>query len=141
MMSDKIRQTILDILQPMQTVMLATCSNDQPYVRPMILIYEKDRFFFATGTADAKSKQIAENPKAEICLYFNTEQSSGYVRATGYLETISDSEVRKEIHNVAGFIQNYFPQPDDPGFALYRMIWQKAEYMHPVQSQTVSINW
>jgi general stress protein 26 len=140
-MSEQIRQAILDILKPMQTVMLATCYNDQPHVRPMILIYEQERFFFATGTADAKAQQIAANPKVEMCLHFDTGQSSGYVRAAGYLETVTDPFVRNEIHSIADFIRTYFPEPDHEGFALYQMIWQRVEFMQPGQSQTVSIDW
>jgi general stress protein 26 len=140
-MSEAIRKAITDILKPMQTAMLATSHNSQPHVRPMILIYDKEHFFFATGATDAKAEQITQNPLVECCLLFDKENSSGYVRAKGYLNPVSDPEVRKEIHTVAKFIQNYFPEPDDKGFALYQMIWQKVEYMQPGQSQTVSIDW
>ena len=140
-MSDNVKEKVLAILQPMQTVMLATCSEGKPYVRPMILIYHQERFFFASGTADAKARQVAENPNAEMCLYFEKADSSGYVRAAGKLETINDPATRSEIHQVAKFIQNYFPTPDDPGFALYQMHWQTVEYMKPRQSQTETIDW
>jgi general stress protein 26 len=140
-MSENVREKVLSILQPMQTVMLATCSDGKPHVRPMILIYHQNKFFFASGTSDAKAGQIAENSNAEMCLYFDTENSSGYVRAAGNLETIKDHGTRSEIHQVAEFIQSYFPKSDDPGFALYQMHWQTVEYMKPGQSRTETINW
>jgi general stress protein 26 len=140
-MSDSIRQSVLNILKPMQTVMLATCLDGKPHVRPMILIYNQGKFFFATGAADAKASQIAQNPNVEICLYFDAENGSGYVRASGILETVVDLETRTLIHQTARFIQNYFPLPDDPGFALYRMHWQTVEYMKPGQSLTETIDW
>jgi general stress protein 26 len=140
-MPESIRQSILSILKPLQTVMLATCHEGKPHVRPMILIYHQEKFFFATGTADAKARQIAQNPNVEMCLYIDEEKGSCYVRASGILEAVVDPEIRSMVHQVAKFIQNYFPLPDDPGFALYRMHWQSVEYMKPGQSQTETIDW
>jgi uncharacterized pyridoxamine 5'-phosphate oxidase family protein len=136
-----IKDNVIKLLKPMQTTMLATCCNNQPYVRPMILIYHQGRFYFASGTADAKSKQIEQNPLAETCTMYEHNDDRGYFRSTGYLKNITDVETRKELHAVAGFIRNYFPEPDDPGFALYEMIWQKVEFMEAGQTLTESEDW
>ena len=47
---------------------LATVDGDQPRVRPFgtVLIFE-DKFYIQTAKAKNVSKQIAKNPKIEIC--------------------------------------------------------------------------
>lgn len=140
-MIDNNKQTIIDMLKPTQMVYLATSEDNQPHVRPMTLIYHLGKFYFATGSWDSKARQIASNPKVEICLTLKEESGTGYVRVIGNLDIINDLEIKKEISSVADFITYYFKEPSDPGFVLYKMNCQKAEYMQPGEQLATKFDW
>ena len=59
---------VCDFLKKIKTFYLATVDGDQPRVRPMGVaeIYE-DRLYIQTGKVKNVSKQMAANPKIEIC--------------------------------------------------------------------------
>ena len=61
---------------------LATCEGDQPRVRPFgaHAIFE-GRLYFQTGKVKNVAKQIAANPKVEIC----ASKPSAWLRLTGKL--------------------------------------------------------
>ena len=65
---------VYDFLKDCQTYFLATVENDQPRVRPFgtVNIFE-DKLYIQTGKIKPVSKQMAENPKIEICA-FNGKQ-------------------------------------------------------------------
>ncbi len=140
-MSKSIKKIVLEMLNPQQMVFVATSVDDQPFVRPMTLIYDKKRFFFATGSSDAKAAQIAANPLVEICLPLKEGKYSGYVRARGKLLTITDNSVRKEIFDASDFIGYYWQEPTDPGYALYQMHWQEVDYLKPGENLATTISW
>lgn len=59
---------VYDFLKKCGAYYLATVEGDQPRVRPFgtVLIFE-DKFYIQTAKAKNVSKQIAKNPKIEIC--------------------------------------------------------------------------
>ncbi len=59
-----------DFLKVAGTYYLATVDGDQPRVRPFgtAHIFE-DKLYIQTGRLKAVSKQIAQNPKVEICAF------------------------------------------------------------------------
>lgn len=59
-----------DFLKAAGTYYLATVDGDQPRVRPFgtAHIFE-DKLYIQTGRLKAVSKQIAQNPKVEICAF------------------------------------------------------------------------
>jgi len=140
-MSELIKNEILALLKPEQVVYLATSCENQPYNRPVTLIYNKNRFYFATGSIDAKTEQLKLNPLLEICLPIKDEKYSGYVRFTGNAEAVSDSVVRKEIYDEASFLSYFWKESTDPSYVLYQMTWQKAEYMKPGEHLSTKIDW
>jgi len=140
-MNDDTKQAVLKQLKPEQMVFLATSMNDQPYVMPVTLIYNKERFFFATGADDAKTAQISANPLVEICLYFRNEENAGYVRFTGKANYVTEEAVRKEIFDETSFMNYHWKEPADPAYILFRMNWHFADYMKPGDMYTTKINW
>ena len=140
-MSEQLKQAVKSILQPLQPVYLATSMENQPRVRPVTLIYHEGRFYIATGSWDAKVKQIAANPKVETCLMIKEDPYSGYARACGELHTVSDEAIRREIFEAAPFLSNYWNEPTDPGYVLYQMSWEEVEYMKPGESVATKFNW
>lgn len=59
---------VYDFLKEAGTYYLATMDGDQPRVRPFgtINVFE-DKMYIQTGKGKAVAKQIANNPKVEIC--------------------------------------------------------------------------
>ena len=80
-------------LQEAKTYYVATVDGDQPHVRPFgtVNVFE-DRLYIQTGRIKDVSKQLAANPKAEICAFKADEGE--WVRITG--ELIDDPRVEAE---------------------------------------------
>ena len=69
-LEDSDMKTVYDFLKKCQTYYLATVENDQPRVRPFgtIDLFE-DKLYIQTGKVKNVSKQMAQNPKIEICAF------------------------------------------------------------------------
>ena len=61
-------QEVIDFLKKAETYFLATVEGDQPHVRPFgtAHIFE-GKLYIQTGKSKPCSKQMAANPKIEIC--------------------------------------------------------------------------
>ena len=75
-------ERVCRFLDEAQTYYLATAEGDQPRVRPFgtALVFE-DKLYIQTGKAKAVSRQLAANPKAEICAFHNGQ----WLRVAGEL--------------------------------------------------------
>ena len=63
-------QTVHDFLKKTGAYYLATAEGDQPRVRPFGTIHLfEDKLYIQTGKVKEVSKQIAANPKVEICAF------------------------------------------------------------------------
>ncbi len=63
-------QQVLDFLNKAGVYYLATTEGDQPRVRPIGFVMEcGGKLAFCTGNKKAMCKQLAWNPKVEICAY------------------------------------------------------------------------
>ena len=61
---------VLDFLKKAEVYYLATIEGDQPRVRPFGTVNEfEGKLYIQTGKIKPTSRQIAENPKAEICAF------------------------------------------------------------------------
>ena len=78
-------ERVCQFLDEAQTYYLATVEGDQPRVRPFgtALIYD-GKLYIQTGKVKPVSKQLAVNPKAEICAF----KGGKWIRIAG--ELISD---------------------------------------------------
>ena len=75
-------ERVCKFLEEAQTYYLATVEGDQPRVRPFgtVLLYG-GRLYIETGRVKSVSRQIAANPKVEICACKGPE----WLRVTGEL--------------------------------------------------------
>ena len=80
-------EKIASFLDEVKTYYLATTAGDQPRVRPFgtAMLYN-GKLYIQTGKAKAVSRQLAADPKAEICA-FNGES---WLRVAG--ELINDDD-------------------------------------------------
>jgi uncharacterized pyridoxamine 5'-phosphate oxidase family protein len=65
---------VLEFLKKAGTYYLATVEGDQPRVRPFGTIHEfEGKLYIQTGKSKPCSKQMAANPKVEICAFAGGE--------------------------------------------------------------------
>lgn len=63
-------QRVYDFLKKAETYYLATIDGDRPRVRPFGTIHAfEGRLYIQTGKAKPVSRQIAANPKVELCAF------------------------------------------------------------------------
>ena len=81
-------EEVYRFLKDAGTYYLATAEGDQPRVRPFgtVMVFE-GRLYIQTGKKKAVSKQLAANPKAEICAF----KDGVWLRVSG--ELIEDDRV------------------------------------------------
>lgn len=120
----------MNLLQTTQTVFVATCDGDLPKVRPMTMIFHEGRLWFATGATGRKSAEIARNPHSEIILMTKDEEN-GYLRIAGNMVSIADTEMKRRVSDVSGFIKDYFEDPADPNYMLYNLIPVSVRILKP----------
>ena len=81
-------EKVCAFLEECGTYYLATAEGSQPRVRPFgtVMVYE-GKLYIQTGKSKAVSKQLAANPKAEICAFSNGK----WLRVSG--ELVNDDRV------------------------------------------------
>lgn len=63
-------QRVYDFLKKAETYYLATIDGDQPRVRPFGTIHMfENKLYIQTGKVKPVSRQIAANPKVELCAF------------------------------------------------------------------------
>ena len=84
---------VFDFLKSAGTYFLASVERDQPRVRPFgtVDIFE-DRMYIQTGKSKDVSKQLAANPKAELCAF----KDGTWLRVCG--ELVSDDRLEAKAH-------------------------------------------
>ena len=105
-------------LKDAQTYYVATVDGDQPHVRPFgtVNVFE-GKLYIQTGRVKDVSKQLAANPKAEICAFKADEGE--WVRITG--ELIDDPRVEAEQSMLDAYpsLQNMYQAGDGNTQVLY----------------------
>ncbi|MCF7792716.1 MAG: pyridoxamine 5'-phosphate oxidase family protein [Candidatus Cloacimonetes bacterium] len=112
-----------------QLVHLASVDGNKPRLRPVTLIYFKQKFWFATGSNDAKVKQIYNNNNIEFCLNLKGEKSSGYIRGSGNAHIVKNIKDKILIADNIEFIKHFWQDPADPDFVLFNIELQEIEYL------------
>ena len=95
---------------------LATVEGDQPRVRPFgtAMVYE-GRLYIQTGRVKTVSRQLADNPKAEICAFHN----GTWVRITGELIEDDRVEARKAMLDAYPELRRMYDENDGNTQVLY----------------------
>lgn len=95
---------------------LATVEGDQPRVRPFgtAHIFE-GKLYIQTGKVKPCSKQLAANPKAEICAFHN----GAWVRIAGELVNDDRVEAKKSMLDAYPNLRGMYNENDDNTQVLY----------------------
>ena len=109
-------ERVLRFLEEAQTYYLATVEGDQPRVRPFgtILLYN-GKLYIQTGKVKSVSKQLAANPKAEICAF----KDGKWLRLAGELINDDDREVKAAMLDKMPSLKAMYSADDDNTQVLY----------------------
>ena len=135
---------ILDFISQNMTCSLATCIDNTPYVRGM-MIYRADEqgIIFHTGATKDLCKQLVANPKVELCFYNNDPQNLMQVRVSGIATRESDDELIEEILSNRPFLKQVVAQYGKESLAVFRVkemvatVWTWAVNMAPKEYITI----
>ena len=109
-------ERVVQFLKEAETYYLATVEGDQPRVRPFgtAHIFE-GKLYIQTGKVKPVSKQLAVNPKAEICAFKNGE----WLRIAGELVEDDRVEAKKSMLDVYENLRSMYDENDDNTQVLY----------------------
>ena len=106
---------------------LATLDGDQPRVRPVSPV-RVDGFtiFVANLRRYGKTREIAANPKVELC-YLDDRHDQ--VRITGTAEILTDAALLAEIWESNPLLRKYLGTPENPDLIIYRIRPERVRFM------------
>ena len=109
-------ERVCKFLDEAKTYYLATAEGDQPRVRPFgtALVYE-GKLYIQTGKVKSVSKQLAENPKAEICAFCGGK----WVRIAGELINDDRREPKAAMLDKMPMLKGMYSADDDNTQVLY----------------------
>ena len=100
---------VLKFLKDAETYYLATVEGDQPKVRPFGTAHVfEGKLYIQTGKAKDVSKQLHQNPKAEICAFKNGE----WLRVSGKLIEDDRNEARQSMLDAYPSLQKMYKADD-----------------------------
>lgn len=100
---------VLKFLKDAETYYLATVEGDQPRVRPFGTVYVfEGKLYIQTGKVKDVSKQLHQNPKAEICAFKNGE----WLRVSGKLIEDNRNEARQSMLDAYPSLQKMYKADD-----------------------------
>ena len=109
-------ERVCEFLKKAGTYYLATVDGDQPRVRPFgtAHIFE-GRLYIQTGKIKPVSKQLAANPKAEICAF----KGGQWIRVAGRLINDDRLEAKESMLDAYPNLKNMYDAKDDNTQVLY----------------------
>lgn len=107
---------VCKFLKEAGTYYLATIDGDQPRVRPFgtAHIFE-NRLYIQTGKKKSVSKQLSENPKAEICAF----KDGVWLRISGELVEDDRTKARKSMLDAYPQLRAMYDENDGNTQVLY----------------------
>ena len=107
---------VLDFLKKAEVYYLATVEGDQPRVRPFGTINEfEGKLYIQTGKVKPTSKQLAANPKAEICAF----KDGAWIRVACELVEDDRFEARKSMLDAYPNLRSMYNENDGNMQVLY----------------------
>ena len=107
---------VLDFLKKVEVYYLATVEGDQPRVRPFGTVNEfEGKLYIQTGKVKPTSKQLAANPKAEICAFCD----GVWIRVACELVEDDRFEARKSMLDAYPNLRHMYDENDGNTQVLY----------------------
>ncbi|MBQ4176493.1 MAG: pyridoxamine 5'-phosphate oxidase family protein [Lachnospiraceae bacterium] len=109
-------ERVYQFLNDAATYYLATAEGDQPRVRPFgTILLAKGRLYIQTGKVKDVSKQLAANPKAEICAF----KDGKWLRVAGELINDDDRDVKAAMLEKMPSLKSMYSADDENTQVLY----------------------
>lgn len=109
-------ERVYQFLNDAATYYLATAEGDQPRVRPFgTILLAKGRLYIQTGKVKDVSKQLAANPKAEICSF----KDGKWLRVAGELINDDDRDVKAAMLEKMPSLKSMYSADDENTQVLY----------------------
>jgi general stress protein 26 len=106
---------------------LATMDGDQPRVRPVSPVrVEGFTIYVANLRGYGKTREIAANPKVELCYL---DERHDQVRITGFAEVLTDAAILGEIWEANALLRRYLGSPQNPELIIYRIRPERVRFM------------
>lgn len=111
-------EKVCEFLDKTKTYYLATADGDQPRVRPFgtALVYD-GKLYIQTGKVKPVSKQLAANPKAEICAFDG--ETGTWLRVSGELINDDSRDVKVAMLEKHPELKMMYNADDDNTQVLY----------------------
>ena len=111
-------EKVCEFLDKTGTYYLATADGDQPRVRPFgtVLVYD-GKLYIQTGKVKPVSKQLAANPKAEICAFDGA--TGTWLRVAGELINDDSRDVKVAMLEKYPNLKAMYNPDDDNTQVLY----------------------
>ena len=107
---------VYDFLKNAETYYLATMDGNQPRVRPFGSVDIFDgKLYIQTGKVKAVAKQIAANPKVELCAF----KDGRWLRITGELVEDDRREAKKHMLDSYPVLRRMYSEDDGNTLVLY----------------------
>ncbi len=107
---------VYDFLKKAEIYYLATVEGNQPRVRPFGTINEfEGKLYIQTGKVKPTSRQLAANPKAEICAFCE----GAWIRVTCELIEDDRFEAKKSMLDAYPNLRNMYDENDGNTQVLY----------------------
>ena len=124
---DEVKSLAEGVLKADRFPYLASIDGDQPRLRPVSPV-RTDGFtvYVANLRAYHKTKEIAANPKVELC-YLDDHHDQ--VRITGIAHIVNDQKMLQQIWDANPLLRNYLGSIDNPDLIVYRIEPTQVRYM------------
>jgi general stress protein 26 len=122
-------------------VVLATVAGERPVQRRVSLIRAGARFYLVTASGSRKVRHLDGNDAYAALLNLDEGEAHGYVELTGRVRRVADSGERKEVCEIAGFVERYWRGPDDPELTMYELLVERAAYLEPGRMAAEEFDW
>lgn len=107
---------VYDFLKKAEVYYLATVEGDQPRVRPFGTVNEfEGKLYIQTGKIKPTSRQLAANPKAEICAFVD----GAWIRVACELVEDDRVEARKSMLDAYPDLRRMYDENDGNTQVLY----------------------
>ena len=116
MINEADMEKVYDFLKQAGTYYLATADGDQPRVRPFGTVNIFDgKLYIQSGKRKDVAKQIAANPKTEICAFMNGK----WLRLSGELVEDDRYEARKSMLDAYPELRSMYDENDGNTVVYY----------------------
>jgi general stress protein 26 len=116
------------VIQRAKFPQLATSEGDQPRLRPVspVRVDEDFTIYVANLRSYGKTKEIAANPKVELC-YLDDQHDQ--VRITGVAGILTDEGLLREIWESNPLLRRYLGSLENPELIIYRIRPERVRFM------------